>query len=323
VDNITHTLIAVTLSRAGLNRLSPHATALLVVAANAPDLDILGAIAGPAAYLHYHRGPTHSVLGVTILALLIAALAMLVARKSFTWGRACLLSLIGAASNPLLDYANAYGVRLLWPWQGRWFNADFIAIVDVWIWLLLGLGLVATLIARLVSSEIGAKAGTGRGMAVFVLCSLSLYGFGRYLLHERAVGVLDSRIYQNEAPLRVAAMPSPANPFRWTGLVEGKEFLEVYPDLNLLEEFDPSGGAIFYKPEPSPDLKRAGETEPFRVFLGFAQWPLWRVTPVAEPEQGRLVELMDLRFGAPENRRFVASALLDGEGRVVRSSFRF
>ena len=59
MDNITHTLTAVMLSRAGLNRLSPHATALLVVAANAHDLDILCAIAGSANYLHYHRGLTH------------------------------------------------------------------------------------------------------------------------------------------------------------------------------------------------------------------------------------------------------------------------
>ncbi len=296
MDNITHTLTAVILSRAGLNRLSPHATALLALAANAPDLDILVAIAGPASYLHYHRGPTHSVLGVPILALLIAALAMLVARKSFSWGRAYVLALIGVASNPLLDYVNAYGVRLLWPFSERWFNADLFYIVDVWVWVLLALGLVVPWMSALVSSEIGAQAGKGRGVAVVVLCSLSLYGFGRYLLHERALAVLDSRIYQSEAPRRVAAMPTAVNPFRWTGLVEGNEFFKVYPRLNLLEEFDPSEGMILYKPEPGPEIKRAAEIEQFRIFLRFAQWPLWSVTPVAEPEGGVQVKLVDLRF---------------------------
>ena len=229
MDNITHTLTAVMFSRAGLNRLSPHATALLAVAVNAPDLDILCAVAGPASYLHYHRGPTHSILGVPILALLVAALAMLVARKSFSWGRAYALALIGVASNPLLDCANTYGVRLLWPFSERWFNADFVFIFDVWIWVLLALGLVVPWMSALVSSEIGAQAGKGRGAAVVVLCSLSLYGFGRYLLHERAVAVLDSRMYQSEMPLRVAALPTAANPFRWTGLVEGKRVLPSVP----------------------------------------------------------------------------------------------
>jgi inner membrane protein len=312
MDNLTHTLTAVMLSRAGLNRWSPHATALLVVAVNAPDLDILSAVAGPASYLHYHRGPTHSILGIPILALLVAALAVLVARKSFSCGRAYALALIGVASNPLLDCANSYGVRLLWPFSERWFNADFIYIVDVWMYVLLALGLVVPWVSALVSSEIGAQAGKGRGVAVVVLCSLSLYGFGRYLLHERAVAVLDSRIYQSEAPRRVAAMPTPANPFRWTGLVEGKEFFQVFPRLDLLEEFNPSEGAILYKPEPGPEIKRAAQIEQFRVFLGFAQWPLWSVTPVAEPEGGVKVKLVDLRFG--DSRSFFAASTILAPG---------
>ena len=312
MDNITHTLTAVMFSRAGLNRLSPHATALLVVAANAPDLDILCAIAGPTNYLHYHRGLTHSILGVPILALLVAALAMLVARKSFSWGRAYTLALIGVASNPLLDCVNAYGVRLLWPFSEHWFNADFVNIFDVWIWVLLALGLVVPWMSALVSSEIGAQAGKGRGVAIVVLCSLTLYGFGRYLLHERAVAVLDSRIYQSEAPRRVAAMPTAVNPFRWTGLVEGIGFFKVYPRLNLLEEFDPSEGMLLYKPEPGPEIKRAAEMEQFRVFLGFAQWPLWSVTPVAEPEGGVQVKLVDLRFGDSHSFFAVSTVLAPG-----------
>ncbi len=319
MDNITHTLTAVMFSRAGLNRLSPHATALLVVAVNAPDLDILSAIAGPVSYLHYHRGPTHSILGVPILALLVAALAMLVARDSFSWGRAYTLALIGVASNPLLDLANAYGVRLLWPFSERWFNADFVNIFDVWIWVLLALGLVAPWVSALVSSEIGAQAGKGRGAAVVVLCLLSLYGFRRYLLHERALAVLDSRIYQGEAPRRVAAMPTAVNPFRFTGLVEGTEFFKVYPRLNLLDEFDPSEGVMLYKPEPGLEIKRAAETERFRIFLGFAQWPLWSVTPVAEPEGGVEVKLVDLRF-RDSGSFFAVSTILDANRRVLDPS---
>jgi len=312
MDNITHTLTAVMFSRAGLNRLSPHATALLVLAANAPDLDILVAIAGPASYLHNHRGLTHSILGVPILALLVAALAMLAARKSFSWGRAYVLALIGVASNPLLDYVNAYGVRLLWPFSERWFNADLFYIVDVWVWVLLALGLLVPWMSALVGSEIGAQAGRGRGVAVVVLCTLSLYGFGRYLLHERAVAVLDSRIYQGEAPRRVAAMPTAVNPFHWTGLVEGNGFFKVYPHLSLLEEFNPSEGMLRYKPEPGPEIKRAGQMEQFRIFLGFAQWPLWSVTPVAEPEGGVEVKLVDLRFGGSYSFAAVSTILAPG-----------
>ncbi len=317
MDNITHTLSGVILSRAGLNRLSPHATLLLVAAVNAPDLDVLTEFMGWGG--SYHRGPSHSLVAMPLLALLVTGVVGLFRRQYFSWGRAYMVSLIGVASNPVFDLANSYGVRVLWPFSSRWIHADFVPIVDPWIWLLLLLGLVAPWFSRLVSSEIGAKSGSGRGAALFVLCLVCCYCFGRYLLHERAVAVLDSHMYQGEAPLRVGAMPSLANPFRWTGLVEGKEFFETYPEMNLPEGFDPSAGVVYYKPALGPEIARARETGPFRAFLDFAQWPLWRVTPLPGPESGVTVELTDLRFGPPGGAHFGVSARLDASGRVMEA----
>jgi inner membrane protein len=47
-------------------------------------------------------------------------------------------SLIAAATHPLLDWTNNYGVRPLLPWSGRWFYGDLVFIVDPYIWLALG-----------------------------------------------------------------------------------------------------------------------------------------------------------------------------------------
>ena len=46
MDNLTHSLIGVALSRAGLNRVTPHATAILLLAVNLPDLDIISLVDG-------------------------------------------------------------------------------------------------------------------------------------------------------------------------------------------------------------------------------------------------------------------------------------
>ena len=303
MDNLTHTLSGVVLSRGGLNRISPHATWLLVMAANAPDLDVISRLGGQSAYLQYHRGPTHSLVAIPLVALLVTVLVGALRRKGFSWRKAYVVSLIGVASNPLFDLANSYGVRILWPFSRQWVNFDFLAIFDVWIWLMLALGIAGPWLSRTVSREIGAPAGTGRGMAIFVLCLVGLYCCGKYLLHERAVAVLEARIYQGEVPRRVAAMPSPVNPLRWVGLVEGSGFLERYSSVNLLEEFDPSSDEVFYKPEETP------RGEPFRSFLEFAQWPVWRVTPLAEPEGAVRVELSDLRFGPPGSSPFTVTAL--------------
>jgi len=323
MDSLTHTLTGLVLSRAGLNRVSPHATLLLLVAVNVADLDMAAVLAGPAAYLHYHRGPSHSLAAMPLLALLVVALVRLFVRQRFSWGRACLVSLIGVASNPLFDYTNTYGVRLLWPFSARWLHADFIPILDPWILVLLVAAFFVPWLSGLVSSEIGAKKGTGRGMAVFVLCVIALYGFGRYLLHERAVAMLDSRLYQKQAPLRVGAFPTLGNPFRWTGVVEGRDFFQIFPDLNLAQEFDPSAGDVYYKPQARPEIDKARETDSFRVFLEFSQWTLWRVAPVPTPENGTQVEALDLRFGTPERPHFTARSVFDRSGRLLSSVLGF
>ncbi len=304
MDNLTHTLSAIVLSRAGLNRLSPHAAWLLVAGANAADLDVISGLAGQAAYLQYHRGPTHSLAAIPVLALLVTVLVRLFRRRGFVWGKAYFVALIGAASNPLLDLANSYGVRILWPFSNRWVNFDFLAIFDVWIWLLLAAGIAVPWLLRTVSREIGAEAGSGQGMALFVLCLVAVYGGAKYVLHERAVAVLDARMYQGQVPLRVAAMPAPVNPFRWVGLVEGRGFTEMHAGLNLLQEFDPSSGQIYYRPEWTP------RSEPFLSFLRFAQWPVWRLAPAPEPEGAMQATLTDVRFGPPGGSPFSVTALV-------------
>ena len=41
MDNLTHTLTGVLLARAGLNRLTPRAMLIVIIAANVPDFDVV------------------------------------------------------------------------------------------------------------------------------------------------------------------------------------------------------------------------------------------------------------------------------------------
>lgn len=322
MDNLTHTLTALALSRAGLDRLSPRAGWILALSANLADLDAVSALAGGIAYLDYHRHFTHSLLFVPVAALLSFLAVRLLFRKRLDWRRAGLLALIGAASHPPLDWMNAYGARLLWPFSGEWFQADLFYVVDLWVWLVFLAAFAGPFLSRLVSSEIGARARPGRGWAIFALSFLLLYGFGRHLLHQRAVAMLEARIYQGEAPSRVAALPTPANPLRWTGVVETPEFYMLH-SINLAGEFDPTLGQVLHKPAASPPLEAARGAGFFQGYLRFARFPHWRVSPPDGAEGGYLVQAMDLRFGTPSAPRFVANALVDESGRVKRTWFDF
>ncbi|HOL70874.1 MAG TPA: metal-dependent hydrolase [Bryobacteraceae bacterium] len=326
MDPLTHTLTGLTVSRAGLNRWSAHATPLLLLAANAPDCDVVSWAWGTTAYLNYHRHITHSLVAIPFLAVLPVLIVRMFARKQFNWKRAYVVSLIGVATHPFLDWLNVYGVRWFLPFSGEWVRLDTTYIVDLWIWAVLLLAAAAPALSGLVSSEIGARSGGGRGIAIFALFFLVAYSGGRYILHQRAVAILDSRIYDGRAAVRVAAFPRPANPFAWTGLVETATWYSFY-DLNLLGDFDPAAGRKFYKTEPNPAEVAAAEaakrTETFRAFLNFSQFPFWRFTAVDEPEAATRVEVMDLRFGDPANPRFVASAIVTEDGRVERAAFSF
>jgi inner membrane protein len=148
MDNLTHTLVGVTAAKAGLERLSPGATTLCVLAANAPDADIVVLAFGDRwTFLHHHRGITHAIVGVVCLALLLPLIFYGVDRL---WSRfrnqtpktklkgLLIASFIASATHPLLDWSNNYGIRFLLPWSQKWSYGDLVFIIDPYLWLILG-----------------------------------------------------------------------------------------------------------------------------------------------------------------------------------------
>jgi inner membrane protein len=295
---------------------------VLLLAANAPDIDVASAAGGSLTYLHYHRHLTHSLLLAPVMALLPLLLVRLATRKAIDWKMAYLVSLVGVGSHLALDLTNVYGVRLLLPFSARWLRLDINSIVDPWILTALLLSVIAPALSRLVAGEIGAPSRPGRTAAILALAFALLYDGARAVIHQRALAILDSRIYLDSPPLRTAALPDEFNPLAWRGLVKGSRFYALF-DLDVRKPFDPTTGPFFYRAEDSPALRRAAQTEPFQVFGAFAQYPIWTVTPISDPPNGSRVQLSDMRFGTPRRGGFRAIAILDSQLRVVSSRFSF
>src|ERR1041385_4881248 len=148
MDNLTHSLVGLTAARAGVEKLSPGATAVCLLAANAPDADIVVLAFGDRwTFLQHHRGITHAIIGVIALAFLLPLLFYAV---DLLWSRLrkqpptmrlkglLLASFVASATHPLLDWTNSYGIRFLLPWNERWFYGDLVFIVDPLMWLILG-----------------------------------------------------------------------------------------------------------------------------------------------------------------------------------------
>lgn len=148
MDNLTHSLVGLTAAKAGLERLSPGATILCVLAANSPDSDIGVLLVGDRwDYLQHHRGITHGLAGTAFLALALPLIFYGVDR-TWSWlrGRSpktklrglLIASVIVSATHPLLDWTNNYGIRFLLPWNPRWFYGDLVFIVDPFLWVVFG-----------------------------------------------------------------------------------------------------------------------------------------------------------------------------------------
>src|SRR5581483_2188476 len=137
-----------------------------------------------------------------------------------------------------------------------------------------------------------------------------------------AVAIIDSRIYQGAAPVRTMALPDAIHPGRWRAVAETRDFFAV-ADLDLGLDFDPTRAEIFHKPDPDPALDAARRTETFERFLEFSDAPLWTVSPAPEPENAKLVDAIDLRFGTPAAPGFSAEALVNSRLQVLQTSFQF
>jgi membrane-bound metal-dependent hydrolase YbcI (DUF457 family) len=217
MDNVTHTLFGLTLARTPLGRAGRGATAALVLASNAPDIDIVSTAGGGPSYLRWHRGPTHGPLGVIGLGLATAAIVWAALRwwdrrrqtaepseesPPATFAALASIATIGVALHVLMDFPTSYGSRLLSPFDWHWYAVDWMPIIDVY--------LVGALAAGLVFGEM--SKGSQRRLASIVLMLMAAnYGL-RAAAHHQAI-TLAPRLF---GPL----LPAPCDPAAHGAIVD-------------------------------------------------------------------------------------------------------
>lgn len=380
MDGLTHSLVGLTSAKAGLERLSPYTTTVCILSANAPDADVVSYFFGGRwVLLQQHRGLTHSIVGTLLLGCLIPSILYAAERAFANWRKRppriryrglVLASLIAAATHPLMDWTNNYGVRPLLPWSDRWFYGDLVFIVDPYLLLVLGgaaflltsnsrwrvigwslLGLAITVVVMGVSPP--RAAGTGGltvARVIWIAGALGLAlarstGIQQRLGRPLAFGALSFVViywgalawahhaaYQNAATeaneialqkrerfIRVAAMPTAANPFQWLCVAEtdqamyrffvGVSSQALAVDLpNLIADGNQtaSKAAIERYAKPTGRDERlvsvASRDPRAQALLGFARFPIARVA--SETCIGQtLVQFADLRYTEPGGTR--------------------
>jgi inner membrane protein len=302
IDPVCHTLVGAALARSGLGQRTALGTATLLIGANLPDIDVLAYLDGPAADLAFRRGWTHGIPALIVLPFLLTGAVICFDRIVRRMGRAVLpsgvlsrevllLAVIAILSHPLLDTLNTYGVRWLMPVRGDWYYADALFIVDPWLWLVLGLGVVASNGRR---SARGLKTVGGRPARIALAIGTA------YVAAMVLSGVAARRIARQElealggAPVdQLMVGPRPLTPFARQVVAARGERYQVgtfrwfaQPHVQDLH--------TFARPRADdPVLAAARATTLGRRFLGWARFP---TVQVEEASGGARAHLIDLRY---------------------------
>jgi hypothetical protein len=302
-----------------------------VLAGTIADLDLLSTLAGPAAYLFSRQTFTHSILGTVLVIGVAVGIVRLLGKPKrplqkadpkkiveipALWGAASLAAVLHVS----MDMGGSSGVALLWPWRATRFAWDWLPRVDPWILALLLAGLLLPELFRLVGSEIGSKdtAPRGRNGALAVLLLVLIYIGARTALHANAVAQLDAHTYRGESPRRLAAFADPALLVTWQGVLETTtQICTVSVPATQGAHFDPESGLCVHKPEDSPALALAEQTESVKKFLQSARFPKASVGATGD---GTEVAIRDVRDSAENEIRFALAVrvLLNAKGQVQR-----
>ena len=141
MDNVAHTLVGYSLGKIIGERKTfsePVKRGVLwasVLASNLPDLDSsIGA--NRLTYLLHHRGWTHTILFIPLIAVIAAGIASLITKMKFkeNWKSLGLAALLGVVFHIGTDFCNDYGVHPFAPWNNRWFYGDFLFILEPAVW---------------------------------------------------------------------------------------------------------------------------------------------------------------------------------------------
>lgn len=134
------------MAEAGLKKRTALGAATLMIGANFPDIDV-AALFFPGS-IDVRRGATHGFLALAILPVVLAWLMQSYDRKvrqrrdpsaaPADFRQLTLLSALAIWTHPTLDFMNTYGMRWLMPFVNRWFYADALFIVDIYLLVVLG-----------------------------------------------------------------------------------------------------------------------------------------------------------------------------------------
>jgi len=288
LDNLTHTLVGACLAEAGLKKRTALGAATLMIGANFPDIDVVAVPLGMG--IEWRRGVTHGFLALAILPFVLGWIMLqwdrrVRARRQPGLPRAdfrhlVILSAISILTHPTLDFMNTYGMRWLMPFVDRWFYADGLFIVDIWLLLALLLGALVSRRRRVPTPARIALV----GLALYTTGMLVVTGMGRRDVSQAFPG------------RKIMVAPVPVVPWQRDVLIEdGDTYLSSSWSLFGGLGQDRSGRPRYLGSTRADEPALAAAKSHPRV-RGFLRWARFPVYDVVRDASGAQVRVSDARY---------------------------
>ncbi len=332
MDNLTHSLMGVALSRVFFKRRVAYATTALVIATNLPDLDLLYSWPG-IRYIEYHRGILHSLVMLPVWALLVACgLRWFTRRRGQApppWWIAALLGATGVASHIFLDWTNIYGVRLFAPFSERWYALDLEPRFDPWIWIILIVALGFPMLLTLITSEVRSRKvrNPHRVSAVIALALVAGWIGLRAKQHAQALDLLNdpyfAGMYDGQLAYGWSALPNRSTPFAWQAVVD---LPRNYLVASVTSPWNENYGRVlpirsYIKPRETLAARMAEATAYGGIMQWYARYPY---VQVEQRGNGSQVQITDMRYAVGLLRPAMGAYItIDGSNQVTGESFRW
>lgn len=303
MDPITHLLVGVGVAGLSGDKISLMNAVQLgaMLGSLAPDFDIVMQLKGDMTYLKHHRGSSHSILGIAVSSLVIAAGLALFFPGSPVW-TVFLWTFLGSVSHIFLDILNSYGAQIFWPFSRKMYALGLLVLADPVIMLLFA----GVLLWFQVPQDV----------AIGAFGLLLLYLGVRYYMRRRVHRYLVLK-YRRKNPQRVVVLPAMMSLWNWSFLIETSHNY-IVGEIRYFS-WQEEVRKILAKCTKNSVVQTALQSKLGQLFQNFT--PYFHVSHHRE-EDRHVICFSDLRYFFREDFLHHATVVLNGEYELTEAVFQ-
>ncbi|MFC1856117.1 metal-dependent hydrolase [Thermodesulfobacteriota bacterium] len=307
MDPITHYLTAKLTRRTLIKDDEKRLIAIFIISSLFPDIDYLIRLSSVTDYLKYHRGITHSFVGILLLSAFLSAIFYLFDKKEFT--KKFAISYISMFIHIMMDWTNSYGTRLLLPFSDVRAALDAVFILDIYLWGFFAISLITLKIM---------KSGRRR-TAIYFTAIMLLYFIIKFTLHQVAVEQIRTHPIAAES-IKVSAFPHMTTPYKFNCVIETDESF-LMSEYSLLDDYGEKfkTGTEYKKMKDNEYIRLVKETYLGEVFTVFSKYPYFSIEKEGDMTK---VEIVDLRYKRGDKKAtFTTTFLISKDMKVESAKF--